>query len=193
MIKILRLSLIVFFLKLSFLKAEIVKPSIEINPVQVVKIQLDGLMKNDSPYKDKGIEQTWEFAHPNNKKFTGPLNKFKEMIKGESYKMLIDHENHEVKEIFLNNDSFVDVVDFFRTKKYLNNNKIYHHVGIYAFTNVALSKYVKLSRSKLEIARNLEQMRAMENNLIIKVALCSSNPLSVDTEQDLIKIRKEMN
>jgi CMP-2-keto-3-deoxyoctulosonic acid synthetase len=36
-------------------------------------------------------------------------------------------------------------------------------------------------------------MRAMENNLIIKVGLCNSNPLSVDTEQDLIKIRKEMN
>ena len=135
MIKILRLSLIVFFLKLSFLKAEIVKPSIEINPVQVVKIQLDGLMKNDSPYKDKGIEQTWEFAHPNNKKFTGPLNKFKEMIKGESYKMLIDHENHEVKEIFLNNDIAVfEVVimdadkKYFKFKwqveKYLNNGPL---------------------------------------------------------------------
>ena len=135
MIKMLRLSLIVFFLKLSFMKAEIVKPSIEINPVQVVKIQLDGLMKNDSPYKDKGIEQTWEFAHPNNKKFTGPLNKFKEMIKGESYKMLIDHENHEVKEIFLNNDIAVfEVVimdadkKYFKFKwqveKYLNNGPL---------------------------------------------------------------------
>ena len=135
MIKLLKLSLIVFFLKLSFLNAEILKPSIEINPVQVVKIQLDGLMKNDSPYKDKGIEQTWEFAHPNNKKFTGPLNKFKEMIKGESYKMLIDHENHEVKEIFLNNDIAVfEVVimdadkKYFKFKwqveKYLNNGPL---------------------------------------------------------------------
>ena len=135
MIKILKLSLIVFFLKLSFLNAEILKPSIEINPVQVVKIQLDGLMKNDSPYKDKGIEQTWEFAHPNNKKFTGPLNKFKEMIKGESYKMLIDHENHEVKEIFLNNEIAVfEVVimdsdkKYFKFKwqveKYLNNGPL---------------------------------------------------------------------
>jgi len=135
MIKILKLSLIVFFFKLSFLNAEILKPSIEINPVQVVKIQLNGLMKNDSPYKDKGIEQTWEFAHPNNKKFTGPLNKFKEMIKGESYKMLIDHENHEVKEIFLNNEIAVfEVVimdtdkKYFKFKwqveKYLNNGPL---------------------------------------------------------------------
>ena len=119
MIKLLKLSLIVFFLKLSFLKAEVIKPSTEINPEQVVKIQLAGLMKNDLPYKDKGIEQTWEFAHPNNKKVTGPLNKFKQMIKGEQYKMLIDHENHEVKQIFLNNEVAVfEVVIMDIDKKY---------------------------------------------------------------------------
>ena len=64
----------------------------------------------------------------------------------------------------LKDDSFLEAKDFFRIKKDLNNEKIYHHIGIYAFTNVALTKYVKLSRSKLEIERNLEQMRAMENN-----------------------------
>ena len=93
----------------------------------------------------------------------------------------------------LREDNFLSAKDFFRTKKDLDSEKIYHHIGIYAFTNAALTKYVKFSRSKLEIERNLEQMRAMENNLIIKVALCNSNPLSVDTEQDLIKVKKEMN
>ena len=93
----------------------------------------------------------------------------------------------------LKGDNFLNAKDFFRTKKIPSSERIYHHIGIYAFTNVALTKYVKLSRSKLEIERNLEQMRAMENNLIIKVALCNSNPLSVDTEQDLTKVRKEMN
>ena len=93
----------------------------------------------------------------------------------------------------LKDDNFLDAKDFFRTKKDLNNEKIYHHIGIYAFTNIALTKYVKLSRSKLEIERNLEQMRAMENNLIIKVGLCDSTPLSVDIEEDLIKVSKEIN
>ena len=93
----------------------------------------------------------------------------------------------------LKDDNFLDAKDFFRTKKDLNNEKIYHHIGIYAFTNIALTKYVKLSRSKLEIERNLEQMRAMESNLIIKVGLCDSTPLSVDTEEDLVKVSKEMN
>ena len=93
----------------------------------------------------------------------------------------------------LNNDNFLEAKDFFRIKKDLNNKKIYHHIGIYAFTNIALSKYVKLERSKLEIERNLEQMRAIENNLVIKVGLCNSSPLGVDTEEDLTKVRKEMN
>ena len=93
----------------------------------------------------------------------------------------------------LKNDNFLVVKDFFRIKKDLNNEKIYHHIGIYAFTNIALTKYVKFSRSELEIERNLEQMRAMENNLIIKVGLCTSLPLGVDTKKDLVKVSKEMN
>ena len=93
----------------------------------------------------------------------------------------------------LKGDNFLTAKDFFRVKKNFNNEKIYHHIGIYAFTNIALTKYVKLDRSKLEIERNLEQMRAMENNLIIKVGLCASLPLGVDTKEALAKVSKEMN
>ena len=90
-------------------------------------------------------------------------------------------------------DNFLGAKDFFRIKKNLNNEKIYHHIGIYAFTNIALTKYVKLARSKLEIKRNLEQLRALDNNMVIKVGLSDSAPLGVDTEEDLIKVSKEMN
>ena len=92
----------------------------------------------------------------------------------------------------LKDHSFLDAKDFFRKKKDLINDKIYHHLGLYIFTNDALTRYVKLKRSKLEIERNLEQMRALENDLIIKVGLCEHNPLSVDTEEDLRIIEKEM-
>ena len=91
----------------------------------------------------------------------------------------------------LNDDNFLEAKDFFRVKKGLSDKKIYHHIGIYAFTSTALKKYVKFARSKLEIERNLEQMRAMENGLVIKVGLWNSTPLGVDTENDLLKI--EMN
>ena len=93
----------------------------------------------------------------------------------------------------LTSDSFLHAKDFFRTKRDLNNEKIYHHIGIYAFTNIALTKYVKLSRSRLEIERNLEQMRAVENNLVTKVGLSDVTPLGVDTEKDLKKVIQEMN
>ena len=51
----------------------------------------------------------------------------------------------------------------------LKNEKIYHHCGFYIFTKDALARYVKLKRSKLEIERNLEQMRAIENKINIHV------------------------
>ena len=93
----------------------------------------------------------------------------------------------------LKDDDFFKAKDFFRMKKDSNHEKIYHHIGIYAFTNIALTKYVKLARSKLEIQRNLEQMRAMENNMVIKVGFSDSTPLGVDTEEDLVKVSEEMN
>ncbi len=86
---------------------------------------------------------------------------------------------------------FVQAEDFVRT----NPNKlyqVYHHIGIYAFTNKALIRYVGLKRSKLELQRNLEQLRAMENNISIHVGLVESPPLSVDTEEDLIEVKKLM-
>ena len=93
-------SLIIIFLLNSIsLKAEIQIPKNSILPAEVVKIQLVGLMNNDSEYKDSGIEQTWNFAHPENKKNTGPLPNFKQMIKGRSYKMLINHISHTITEV----------------------------------------------------------------------------------------------
>ena len=84
-------------------RAEIIKPNNGIEPYQVVKIQLSGLKNNDKPYKNAGIEQTWEFAHPNNKKITGPLERFKDLLKGDSYKMLLNHNDHTIQEVKVTN------------------------------------------------------------------------------------------
>ena len=53
-------------------------------------------------------------------------------------------------------------------------------------------RYVSLNRSKLEIKRKLEQLRALENKMEIHVGNINSYPLSIDTEEDLIKIKKIM-
>ena len=95
-----------------------------------------------------------------------------------------------VKEKFSKN-TFLNAYDFFRTSTNSTYN-LYHHIGIYAFTNKALIRYVSLERSKLELDRNLEQLRALENNMSIHVGYIKSSPLSVDTEEDLIEIKNLM-
>ena len=100
---------IIYFLAIMFIvtaKAEIIKPNSGIEPYQVIKIQLRGLMKNNDPFLDYGIKQTWEFAHTANKKYTGPLTKFIKMIKGDGYKMLLNHIENEIVQIFKSNDKY---------------------------------------------------------------------------------------
>ena len=99
LIKFIILSSLLTFFAFSKSVADLVKPNNGIEPIQVVKIQLRGLKTNDEPYKDVGIEQTWEFAHPKNKNVTGPLENFKDMLKGDSYSMLLNHIEHKVKQI----------------------------------------------------------------------------------------------
>ena len=97
---LLTFNIILFYsLTADVLKADIINPNSLIKPKEVIQIQLNGLMKNDNYFKDSGIEQTWKFAHPENKKNTGPLSNFKMMIKGRSYNMLLNHLSHTITEI----------------------------------------------------------------------------------------------
>ncbi len=123
MLKILQITFKVFIFVListSISKAELLKPNSQIKPADVVKIQLSGLQKNDLNFKDSGIEQTWNFAHPNNKKVTGPLPNFKRMIKGDAYQMMLDHLSHTITELGSSDKwaQFEVVI--------LDKNKIYH-------------------------------------------------------------------
>ena len=112
--------IVFFFFNVSLLKADLLIPQNSILPAEVVEIQLIGLMNNDKEYKDSGIVQTWNFAHPNNKKVTGPLDKFKRMIKGDTYQMMIDHLSHTITQLGSSEKwaQFEVVI--------LDKNKIYH-------------------------------------------------------------------
>ena len=92
----------------------------------------------------------------------------------------------------LTRNQFDEATDFFRKNENTNKRHIYHHIGIYAFTKEALLRYVSLNRTKNEIDRNLEQLRALDNNMKIHVGYTSSPPLSIDTEEDLKNIQKLM-
>ena len=95
--KILFKLIFIFFVFTNISNADLIKPNSNLQPFEVLMIQLNSLKNNNKPYKDAGIEQTWEFAHPFNKVFTGPLKRFKEMIYSDSYKILISHKNSETK------------------------------------------------------------------------------------------------
>ena len=85
-----------FFLFINVSNADLIKPNSNLKPFDVLMIQLNSLKNNNNPYKDAGIEQTWEFAHPNNKASTGPLKKFRKMIYSNNYKILISHKNNKI-------------------------------------------------------------------------------------------------
>ena len=114
-------SIVIFILlNISFSKADLRIPNKSILPKEVIKIQLFGLMNNDKKFKDSGIEQTWNFAHPNNKKVTGPLDNFKKMIKGDTYQMMLNHLSHTITQLGSGDKwaQFEVVI--------LDKNKIYH-------------------------------------------------------------------
>ena len=102
-VKILSLiSIILVFMSLGYLRfnenysPSLTKPNTSLKPFDIVAIQLNALQRNNVPFNDAGIEQVWEFAHPNNKKITGPLEKFKKMLYSKNYKILIGHKSSEI-------------------------------------------------------------------------------------------------
>ena len=93
--KIILKLILFFFIFTNISNADLIKPDANLKPFEVLMIQLNSLKNNNNPYKDAGIEQTWEFAHPINKVATGPIERFKQMIYSNSYKILISHENNK--------------------------------------------------------------------------------------------------
>jgi hypothetical protein len=90
--------------------ADPLMPDPALSPAEVVSIQLNALQRNDAPEADAGIAQTWAFAHPDNKRVTGPLPRFAQMIKGPLYQILLGHRSHEIKEVSRTDDQAVFAV-----------------------------------------------------------------------------------
>ena len=125
-IKSIILLFIIFIPTISYAEtkySDLVKPKPTLAPLEVLLIQLNSLKNNNKPYKDAGIEQTWEFAHPNNKIITGPLDDFKLMLHSENYKMLIGHEKHDIEILKETNNAFM-----FKVSILSKNKKKYYYI-----------------------------------------------------------------
>ena len=105
-----------------------------------------------------------------------------------------DLENSNIVKVItkkdLKEDQFSLAETFTRNAKNVDN--IYHHIGIYCYSSETLKKFVKLNQSKNEIENRLEQLRALDNNIEINVALANSSPIGVDTEEDYLALKKIM-
>lgn len=65
--------------------------------------------------------------------------------------------------------------------------EVYRHWGIYAYRRAALQKFVSLPPGKLEQCEKLEQLRALENGMRIKVIQTNFETIGIDTPEDLRK------
>ena len=90
----------------------------------------------------------------------------------------------------LANDDFLEAKTFVR--KTLNIDNVYHHIGIYCYSLETLKNFVKFNQSQNEIRNRLEQLRALDNNINIRVALAKSAPIGVDTKEDFLALKKIM-
>ena len=108
----------------------------------------------------------------------------KDLYQNENIVKVITKEN-------LNKTEFPEAINFMRKSIYTEKN-IYHHLGIYCYQLKTLENFVSLSRSQNEVEYRLEQLRALDNNIKINVALAKTSPIGVDTKEDFVAIKKIM-
>ena len=104
-------------------------------------------------------------------------------------------ENHDIVKVIteesLDDTKFPRAINFMR-KLNKENNQAYHHLGIYCYNVEILKRFISLKQSQNEIENRLEQLRALDNNINVNVALAKSSPIGVDTKEDFMAIKKIM-
>jgi len=64
---------------------------------------------------------------------------------------------------------------------------VFHHVGLYAYRRHALTRFCELAPSNLEVTERLEQLRALENGMVIYAVQLDHAPAGIDTPDDLAR------
>ena len=104
-------------------------------------------------------------------------------------------ENHDIVKVIteesLDDTKFPLAINFMR-KLDKENNQAYHHLGIYCYNVEILKRFISFKQSQNEIENRLEQLRALDNNINVNVALAKSSPIGVDTKEDFMAIKKIM-
>jgi hypothetical protein len=87
------------------------KPDPSLSPRDVVSIQIEALHNNDTPYENRGIEVTFNFASPANKRMTGPIERFAAMVRNPIYAPMINHQTARYGKLMIEGDiASIDVI-----------------------------------------------------------------------------------
>ncbi len=96
------------------------EPDPSLSPQDVVSIQIEALRNNDTPYEIRGIEVTFNFASPVNKRMTGPLERFKVMVRNPVYGPMINHRNAKYENLMVEGKwARIDVILISKEGEYL--------------------------------------------------------------------------
>ena len=74
-------------------EGRLIQPSSDYTPEQVIEIQLLGLQASKDDLR--GIEQVWVFAHPSNKRVTGPIGRFAQLFTYPAYAPMVGHTSYQ--------------------------------------------------------------------------------------------------
>ena len=93
-----------------------------------------------------------------------------------------DFTNDNVVKVNLDNEN--NAISFVRNN--MDPEQIYYrHIGIYAYRKKTLNFFTSLDQSENEKKHSLEQLRALDNNIAIKLLISDFNHRSIDTKEDL--------
>lgn len=96
-----------------------------------------------------------------------------------------DIPKHNIVKTYIHNDELI----ICSREHTIHKGTPYHHVGLYAYRAEALKKFCELPQSENELKEDLEQLRALDNNMTIGVVMTDEPTISVDTLEDLEKVR----
>ena len=108
-----------------------------------------------------------------------------------------DYKNENIVKVVtknkITNKTTAEALNFYRIIKPNSLRNIYHHIGVYLYKFSSLKKFVKLQKSKEELSKRLEQLRAVDNNMKINVLLANYFSSGIDTKKDLDEYIKLLN
>ena len=77
-------------------------------------------------------------------------------------------------------------------RKTSNKEYMFKHIGIYGYRSEIINKICNLKPTKREKEEQLEQLRWLENKYKIHICTTEYESISVDSPEDIIKIKEEM-